>query len=194
MTEAPPPKRQSKLVVFLPAFIFGVIAFAALGQLLSGRDLAAVPSALIGKPAPQIKLEALGAIPVFSGTTKDKVTIVNVWASWCAPCRAEHPLLVGLASDPRFDLAGINYKDRPENALAFLTELGNPFDAIGKDPNGRAAIEWGVYGVPETFIVGKDGLIKHKHVGPLSADDLTGAFGQALDKALDKALDSAAKE
>lgn len=183
MTKAPEPKRQLKLVVFLPAIIFGVIAFAALGQLLSGRDLAAVPSALIGKPAPVIQLEALGAMPLFSSPAKNKVAIVNVWASWCAPCRAEHPVLLILANDPRLDLVGINYKDRPENALAFLAELGNPFDAIGKDPNGRAAIEWGVYGVPETFIVGKDGLIKHKHVGPLNADDLAGAFGKALDLA-----------
>lgn len=187
MSDASEPKRRSKLLVLLPALVFGLIAFVSLGQLLSGRDLAAVPSALIGKPAPQIQLEALGTTPVFQGTNQDKVTIVNVWASWCAPCRLEHPVLLEMANDPRFDLAGMNYKDRPENALAFLAELGNPFDSIGKDPNGRAAIEWGVYGVPETFIVGKDGLIKHKHVGPLSADDLTGAFGQALDKALDLA-------
>ena len=93
---------------------------------------------------------------------------MNVWASWCAPCREEHPLLLGLSQDRRFDMAGLNYKDQPENARRFLGSFGNPYPAIGVDGAGRAAIDWGVYGVPETFLVGKDGKILFKHVGPLT--------------------------
>ncbi len=85
------------------------------------------------------------------------MTLVNVWGSWCVPCREEQPLLMQLSRDDRFVLAGFNYKDKPENARRFLGELGNPFDEIGVDPSGREAIDWGVYGVPETFLVGKDG-------------------------------------
>ena len=177
--------KRSRLLVLLPAIVFGVVAIIALMQLMSGRDIAAVPSALIGKPAPTQTLGALNNLPPFL-LSKDKPTIVNVWASWCAPCRQENGVLLELSKDTRFDIAGINYKDRPENAVAFLEQLGNPFDSIGVDDKGRAAIDWGVYGVPETFIVGRDGLIKHKHVGPLSAADLTGAFGKALEAAIAK--------
>lgn len=178
------PKR-SKLLVLLPAIAFGAVAIIALMQLMSGRDIAAVPSALIEKPAPAQALGALADLPPFVLGT-GKPTIVNVWASWCAPCREENGVLIELTKDARFDIAGINYKDRPENAVAFLEQLGNPFDTIGTDDKGRAAIDWGVYGVPETFIVGRDGLIKYKHVGPLSANDLTGAFGIALEAAIAK--------
>ncbi len=171
--------------MLLPAIIFGAVAMIALMQLLSGRNIADVPSALIGKPAPAETLGVLTGFPPFV-LSKDKPTIVNVWASWCAPCREENGLLLELTKDARFDIAGINYKDRPENAVAFLTEFGNPFDTIGTDDKGRAAIDWGVYGVPETFIIGRDGLIKYKHVGPLAAADLTGAFGKALEAAIAK--------
>ena len=100
--------------------------------------------------------------------------IVNVWASWCAPCRQEHPLLMALAKDPAIRLVGINYKDNPENARRFLGALGNPFAAVGADPNGRAAIDWGVYGVPETFVIGPDGTIRHKQIGPLTPEAMAG--------------------
>jgi cytochrome c biogenesis protein CcmG, thiol:disulfide interchange protein DsbE len=176
---------RSKLLVVLPAIIFGAVAVIALMQLMSGRDIAALPSALIGKPAPTQTLGALSNLPPFV-LSSEKPTIVNVWASWCAPCREENVVLLELTKDVRFDIAGINYKDRPENAVAFLTQLGNPFDSIGTDDKGRAAIDWGVYGVPETFIVGRDGLIKYKHVGPLTATDLTGAFGKSLEAAIGK--------
>jgi cytochrome c biogenesis protein CcmG, thiol:disulfide interchange protein DsbE len=178
-------EKRSRLLALLPAIVFGGVAVIALMQLMSGRDIAEVPSALIGKPAPLTQLGILEGQPPFV-LSKDKPTIVNVWASWCAPCREENVVLLELTKDPRFDIAGINYKDRPENAAAFLKQLGNPFDKIGVDEKGRAAIDWGVYGVPETFIVGRDGLIKHKHVGPLSAADLTGAFGIALETAISK--------
>ena len=121
----------------------------------------------------------------FSGTTlagkpfdlkalRGDVVVVNVWASWCAPCRQEHPLLMELAKDPGIRLVGINYKDNPENARRFLGALGNPFAAVGADPNGRAAIDWGVYGVPETFVIGPDGTIRHKQIGPLTPEAMDG--------------------
>ena len=112
------------------------------------------------------------------------MTLVNVWASWCAPCRQEHPLLYELSQDKRFSIAGLNYKDRPENARRFLGELGNPYKAIGVDDAGRAAINWGVYGVPETFLVGKDGKIAYKHVGPLSPESIAGEVMPQIEKAL----------
>ena len=113
-----------------------------------------------------------------------KVTLVNVWASWCAPCRQEHPLLMALADNPDLAIAGLNYKDRPENARRFLGELGNPFDAIGVDDSGRAAINWGVYGVPASFLVGRDGRILWKHVGPFSEESIRDGLMPQLEKAL----------
>ena len=178
---------RSRLLVFLPAVIFVAIAAIALMQLMSGRDIAVVPSALIGKPAPIQTLGRLGDLPpliLSAGNPSLKPSIINVWASWCAPCREENGLLLELSKDERFMLGGINYKDTPANALAFLDKLGNPFDQIGTDEKGRAAIDWGVYGVPETFIVGRDGTIQYKHVGPLTPADLTGKFGAALEKVL----------
>jgi cytochrome c biogenesis protein CcmG, thiol:disulfide interchange protein DsbE len=177
---------RSRLLVFLPAILFSVVAVIALMQLLSGRDIAAVPSALIGKPVPLAELGTLPDMPAYNPEMPGKVTIVNVWASWCAPCREENATLLELTKDQRFEVAGINYKDQPENALAFLKTLGNPFDKIGTDEKGRAAIDWGVYGVPETFIVSRDGLIAYKHVGPLKPEDMAGAFGQALKEAIAK--------
>jgi cytochrome c biogenesis protein CcmG/thiol:disulfide interchange protein DsbE len=111
------------------------------------------------------------------------VHVVNVWASWCGPCRLEHPILERLGADARFALVGINYKDVPANAQRFLGALGNPFEKTGADRNGATAIDWGVYGVPETFIV-KDGIITHKFVGPLSEDGLAADFMPALERAL----------
>ena len=116
-----------------------------------------------------------------SSLFKGKVTVLNVWSSWCAPCREEHPILLGLARDGRFDLIGLDYKDPPDKALKFLADFGTPFSVIGIDPDGRAAIDWGVYGVPETFVVGKDGKIAFKHVGPL-----TGGLGEVRTTAADR--------
>jgi cytochrome c biogenesis protein CcmG, thiol:disulfide interchange protein DsbE len=179
------PRRRP--IVFLPLGVFLALAVVFLFQLLSGRDAAVVPSALIGQPAPETKLPPLdgaGLPGLDTQSLKGKVTLVNVWASWCAPCRIEHPLLMELARDERIAIVGLNYKDSPENARRFLGELGNPYDAIGVDDAGRHAIDWGVYGVPETFLVGRDGTILKKHVGPLSPDALRASLMPEIEKAL----------
>jgi cytochrome c biogenesis protein CcmG, thiol:disulfide interchange protein DsbE len=179
------PRRRP--IVFLPLGVFLALAVVFLFQLLSGRDAAVVPSALIGQLAPETKLPPLdgaGLPGLDTQSLKGKVTLVNVWASWCAPCRIEHPLLMELARDERIAIVGLNYKDSPENARRFLGELGNPYDAIGVDDAGRHAIDWGVYGVPETFLVGRDGTILKKHVGPLSPDALRASLMPEIEKAL----------
>src|SRR6201984_2397895 len=138
-----------------------------------------MPSALIGHPAPQTALPALAGLvsdgaqvpgldpSVFRG----KVSVVNVWASWCVPCHDEAPLLTALGQDKRLQLVGINYKDSADNARRFLGRYGNPFGIVGVDGNGRAAIEWGVYGVPETFVVGREGALAFKRVGPITPEN-----------------------
>ena len=183
----PAPRRPRRLLVLLPLLMFFGLAALFLVQLLSGRDEATIPSALIGHPAPATALPPLAAtgLPgIDSKMFAGKVTLVNVWASWCAPCREEHPMLLGLSKDGRFDIAGMNYKDSPENAAAFLAGLGNPFKAIGVDAKGRTAIDWGVYGVPETFVIGRDGRIAFKHVGPLDETSASRVLMPEIEKAL----------
>ena len=170
--------------VFIPLGIF--LALAAIFFFRIGGDHSVVPSALIGKAAPDLVLPPLenAKVPAIDPAAfKGAVTIVNVWASWCGPCRVEHPYLTRLSKDARIRVAGINYKDQPANALRFLKEQGNPFAAIGVDSAGRAAIEWGVYGVPETFLVGRDGRIRYKQVGPLTAENFP-RFMAEIEKAL----------
>jgi cytochrome c biogenesis protein CcmG/thiol:disulfide interchange protein DsbE len=115
---------------------------------------------------------------------RGKVSVVNVWASWCVPCHEEAPLLDVLARDRRLQLVGINYKDAPDNARRFLGRYGNPFTMVGSDANGRASIEWGVYGVPETFVVGRDGRIAYKLVGPITPDNIDAVLKPEIDTAL----------
>ncbi|HEX7789804.1 MAG TPA: DsbE family thiol:disulfide interchange protein, partial [Afipia sp.] len=115
---------------------------------------------------------------------KGQVSLVNVWASWCVPCHEEAPLLLQLAQDKRIRLIGINYKDSPDNARRFLGRYGNPFGAVGTDANGRASIEWGVYGVPETFVIGRDGAIAYKLIGPITPDNINGVLKVEIEKAL----------
>nr|WP_255616447.1 DsbE family thiol:disulfide interchange protein [Microvirga puerhi] len=177
---------RRRLIFLLPVLVFVALAGLFVFRLGDG-DPSRIPSALIGKPAPTFALQPLEglmasgkAVPGFSNEDlKGKVTVVNVWASWCAPCRQEHPLLVELAKDPTIRVVGINQKDNPDNARRFLGALGNPFSAVGVDPNGRASIDWGVYGVPETFIVGPDGTIRHKQIGPLTPENF-GSFKEKL--------------
>jgi cytochrome c biogenesis protein CcmG/thiol:disulfide interchange protein DsbE len=176
--------------------IVPLVAFLALAALFFFRlgvgDPNRIPSALIGREVPKTEL------PPVEGLLRDgkpvpglspalfqrKVTLVNVWASWCVPCHDEAPLLDELAKDTRFQIVGINYKDQPDNARRFIGRYGNPFVAVGADPNGRAAIDWGVYGVPETFIVGQDGRIAYKLVGPITAQNLAAVVKPQIEKAL----------
>lgn len=151
---------------FVPLALFAVVAgYFAFGLT---RDPSTLPSALIDKPAPDFALPPL--LPdkpgLASADLKGAPALVNVWASWCVPCRAEHPVLMGLGREvPVF---GINYKDKPEDARRFLAELGDPYRRIGADPSGRVAIDWGVYGVPETYLVDAGGRVRYRHVGPLT--------------------------
>ncbi len=186
---AAPPRRRT--VVLLP-----LIAFLALAALfmyrLGAGDPSRIPSALIGKAAPATDLPPIAGLerdgkPVpglDSAVFEGEVTVLNVWASWCVPCHDEAPLLMQLAADKRIRIAGINYKDQPDNARRFLGRYGNPFVANGADANGRTAIEWGVYGVPETFVVGRDGKIAYKLIGPITPENLEKALKPAIEKAL----------
>ena len=188
-SEAAAPRRSWLMLLPLVAFM----ALAALFWLrLGDGDPSRIPSALIGHPAPQTALPALEGL-ANNGTQvpgldpaafKGKVSIVNVWASWCVPCHDEAPLLTELAKDKRLQLIGINYKDTPDNARRFLGRYGNPFGAVGVDGNGRAAIEWGVYGVPETFIVGRQGTNLYNLVGPITPDNIATVLKAEIDKAL----------
>lgn len=144
-----------------------------------------VPNALAGKPAPATNLPLLSGNGEFNpDDLKGRVVLVNFWGSWCPPCRDEHPVLLEIAKDERFDLVGINYKDKIENADRFLANFGNPFKIIGFDPTGRAAIDWGVYGPPETFLLNKKGVIIYKHFGPLTAQIYKQETLPAIEKAL----------
>jgi len=170
---------RSRLLIW-PLAIFAVLAMLFALALSSG-DPSKLPSALIGRPAPSITLAALeglndgaGAVEGFSSAdlATGEVSVVNFWASWCAPCVQEHPLLVALKERTGVKLYGVNYKDQAATARRFLGRYGNPFSAVGVDDNGRAAIDWGVTGMPETFILNGKGEIVYKHIGPISAETL----------------------
>ncbi|MGH8503870.1 MAG: DsbE family thiol:disulfide interchange protein [Gammaproteobacteria bacterium] len=157
----------------LPAALFGVlVVFLSVGL---NRDPSTVPSPLIGKPAPAFTLPQLKD-PERTFTNHDltgDVSLVNVWATWCAACYDEHPVLVELARSGQVPIYGLNLKDQRAAARRWLRELGDPYAAIAFDADGRVAIDWGVYGAPETFVVDKQGIIRYKHIGPLTADVLT---------------------
>ena len=175
------------LLLFSPLAV--LVALVAVFALSIDRDPNLVRSVLIDRPAPQFALPPVAGLdtPAFdTEALKGAVTVVNVFASWCIPCRDEHPLLVALKERSGVRLFGINQKDAPENARAFLAELGNPYDAIGADSNGRVSIDWGVYGVPETFVVNADGIITYKHVGPINARTLAEDVLPAIEAARDR--------
>jgi cytochrome c biogenesis protein CcmG/thiol:disulfide interchange protein DsbE len=179
------------LIVLLPLLFFACIVLLFLIRLFAG-DPSRIPSALIGHPAPATTLPPVVGLErdgkpvpgIDPASFKGAVTLLNVWASWCVPCHDEAPLLMQLAQNPRLRIVGINYKDEAENARRFLGRYGDPFAAAGADISGRAAIEWGVYGVPETFIVGRDGRIAHKLVGPITPENLETTIKPEIEKAL----------
>jgi cytochrome c biogenesis protein CcmG/thiol:disulfide interchange protein DsbE len=189
-TRDPSPARR-RIIVLMPLVSF--LALAGLFFLrLGAGDPSRIPSALIGRSAPATSLPPVAGLerdgkPVPGIRPEDfigQVTLVNVWGSWCVPCRDEASLLMQLAEDSRLRLVGINYKDEADNARRFLGRYGNPFIAAGADQNGRAAIEWGVYGVPETFVVGRDGRISFKLVGPITPDNFAAVLKPAIEQAL----------
>ena len=177
--------RTRRLWLLVPLVVFLVLV-ALFYFRLGGGDPSRIPSALLNKPVPDFSLPPIDmGAGLSSADLARGIYLVNVWASWCGPCRVEHPILMQLAADKRFTLVGINYKDVQENAQRFLGALGNPFERIGADRDGKTGIDWGVYGVPETFIV-KDGIIVHKFIGPLSEEGLASDLMPAIEKALGK--------
>ncbi len=185
------PPKQSRSWVLVPVLVFAGLAAIFMTGLQSG-DPSKLPSALIDKPAPAFDLPALEGLTIdgvaVPGVTSQslaqgKITLVNVWASWCGPCREEHPQLIELARRDDIVLTGLNYKDQRENALRFLNALGNPYTSVGVDANGRAAVDWGVYGVPETFVVNGEGTIVYKFTGPISPQALREQVIPAIEKA-----------
>jgi cytochrome c biogenesis protein CcmG/thiol:disulfide interchange protein DsbE len=175
----------------LPVVIFAIVA-GFFVMALRGGDPSRLPSTLVGKPVPQTVfppidgLEANGKPEpgfVSGDLSKGRVSVINYWASWCAPCVDEHPLLEQLKSATNVDVYGVNYKDDPASARRFIGRYGNPYTAVGADPQGRAAIDWGVYGTPETFIVNGRGEVVYKHVGPITGESLSTKLLPAIEKA-----------
>ncbi len=159
-----------RLLFILPLVLFlGVVVWASI-PLIRGDDPRVLPSSRVGKPAPDFELAPLPGheAGLSRADLGGEPVLVNVFASWCVPCLAEHPLLTKLAREDGVTIYGINYKDRPRDALEWLEEHGNPYARIGTDRDGRTGIDWGVYGVPETFLIDKDGWVRYRHAGPLT--------------------------
>jgi cytochrome c biogenesis protein CcmG/thiol:disulfide interchange protein DsbE len=173
MEQAVGPPRKRRLLLFgVPLALFLLVGvFLGIGLT---RDPSTLPSALVGKPAPEFTLPSLEGRDQHGLSRADlggKPMLVNVFASWCVPCRIEHPIVARLVEQGVI-VQAINYKDRPEDAKSWLGELGDPYQLIGADRSGRVGIDWGVYGVPETYVIDKDGRIAYRHVGPLQAQDV----------------------
>lgn len=190
-TEAAPAPRRKLGWVIAPFVVFAMLA-AAFAFSLSQGDPSKLPSALIGKPSPTAAFPALEGLKAggkeiagFTGEDlgKGKVTVVNFWASWCIPCVQEHPLLMALGNRTGVSIYGVNYKDQPSAARRFIGRYGNPYAKVGTDSSGRGAIEWGVYGMPETFVIDGQGRIVYKHVGPITEQSLTREVIPAIEKA-----------
>ena len=160
----------------LPAVVFAVVAGYFVWGLDPSRDPREIPSALIDKPVPDFELPPIEGMDVPGLATADlgngEVALVNFFASWCIPCKYEHPVLMRFAEDRVVRVLGINYRDKPENARRWLAQLGNPYERIGSDEDGRVAIDWGLSGVPETFVIDRDGRIRYQQIGPITPQDL----------------------
>ena len=165
-------RRVRRIRYFVPVTVFVAVAIMFAWGLT--RDPRVIPSNLIGKPVPQFSLPPVQGrtLGLSRANLAGEVSLVNVFASWCVECRLEHPLIMQLKSQGVVAIHGLNYKDRPADAERWLNKLGDPYTRTGADINGRVGIDWGVYGVPETFVIGKDGRIAYKHIGPLSVEVL----------------------
>ena len=172
MDEHQPPSRRLSGVIIVPIAALALMGVFGWG-LFNGSD--ELPSVLLGKPVPEFSLSHVQGYPggLSNVDLQGHISLVNVFASWCVPCRAEHPLLMELSKAGDIPIYGINYKDPPDQAVAWLNELGNPYTRIGADIDGRAAIEWGVYGIPETYVISAKGTIAYRYVGPLTRRSLT---------------------
>ncbi len=169
LLEQPAKRRRAVFVVPIVVFL-GIAVFLGIGLSLNPRE---IPSPLIGKPVPDFKLPPVQGRTLGLSTEdlKGEVSLVNVFASWCVACREEHPLLMRLSQQGIVPIHGLNYKDAPKDAADWLDRLGDPYTRTGADINGRVGIDWGVYGVPETFVVDRNGRIVYKHIGPISPRD-----------------------
>ncbi len=165
-----------RALFLLPLLVFAVVAGYFLWGLASGRDPNLVPSALIDKPAPAFDLPPIEGFDrpglARADLENGEVAVVNFFASWCFPCRAEHPLLMDLAESGTVRVLGINFRDRPEDARRWLGRFGNPYERVGADERGRTGIDFGVSGVPETFVIDGTGRIRYQHIGPLMESDI----------------------
>lgn len=187
-----------RLSALVPIAVVALLAVVFLVALFDGGD-DTLPSHLVGKPAPDFALERLApaaGVVATSGTepgdetaglttamlSRGEPVLVNFWASWCAPCRVEHPVFMRLAGEG-VPIFGVNYKDEPDNALRFLRALGDPYERIGRDATGRTAIDWGVYGVPETYVVSGQGIVMGRHVGPVTPEVWRDVLKPLMEKA-----------
>lgn len=180
--DARAPGNRSRLMGYIPLLVFLVmVVFFAIGLTMNPRD---IPSPLIGKPVPEFSLPPVKGrtLGLSSADLRGQAALVNVFASWCVACREEHPILMGLRDKGIVPIHGLNYKDKPDDAQAWLNQLGDPYTRTGADIPGRVAIDWGVYGVPETFIIDRDGRIVHKHIGAITPGALRDTIMPIINK------------
>src|SRR3990172_1123859 len=177
-----PRRPGSRFAALVPLAVFLVVGvFLAVGLTLNPRE---IPSPLIGKLVPEFSLPPVQGrtLGLSSADLRGQVSLVNVFASWCVACREEHPVLMGLREKGIVPIHGLNYKDKPDDAQAWLNQLGDPYTRTGADISGRVAIDWGVYGVPETFVIDREGRIVHKHIGPITPEALRDTIMPIINK------------